>query len=135
MTTQELIDTYQLNFFNKVQKIGNSPAFVSKIPGSINLELTNFLICWDNPNHINGSLIHDIEEVLNGIVLLNESDSPTVWIDITIDETKFYKETSSSPDYVLPTQDFYDIVLLWRDFLLEPPLDGTKVDENGNIVS
>jgi hypothetical protein len=30
--------------------------------------------------------------------------------------------------------DFHELLIAWRDFILQPPFHGTKVDKDGNII-
>lgn len=134
MTTNELISTYGIEFLNKVIKFDNGVSKVNKFPQTASDELLEFLFRWGNPANINDSLIPDIESVLNEKVPFEDTDGGNVFVTITPTQTFVYTNQPEDAELVLPTQDFYDIVILWRDFLLTPPLHGTHVRDNGNFV-
>lgn len=100
--------------------------YISKWPNTSNNLLTGFLYTWNDSSEIDETLISKLEDILNGTVENDYSDANSLYIDIYQTETDFYAEDSELPDFTLPTQDFYDILILWRDFLNEAPLDGSK---------
>lgn len=128
MTTQQLIETYQLNFFNAVEQITNNPKKFSKRLHTFNKFLTYYLFEWRDVSQINLDLLPDLQLVLSEEVEKFDDSSTFTFIIASNTETKIYGDNSSFPDVIIPTRDFYNIIVLWRDFLNEPPLNGTLVD-------
>lgn len=131
MKTQQLISTYQLNFFNAIEEIGNTSRVYDKRLITCNDFLTWYLSEWDKADEIDSELIPEFQAVINGTTANHFStNGEFTFIKSAINETKIYDINSiSEPIFTLPTQDFYDILTLWRDFLNEPPLSGTLVDK------
>jgi hypothetical protein len=86
-----------------------------------------FLMGWNKPDKIDQRLLPDIYDVLNGVSDLRENASPTMQIEITPIETVFYDNRAGYDFPRIPTADFKEIVEAWRDFLLDPPLDRSKI--------
>lgn len=129
MTTQELIQTYTITFSNKQHRFEPDPNYyVTKWPDTNNVLLTEFLYKWDNPIYIETKVLKKLENVLNENSDKDESGANHIYVEFTLTETDFYCEDSEVPDLTIPTQDFYDIIVLWRNFLLEPPLSGSQVE-------
>jgi hypothetical protein len=145
MNTEELRIAYNIEFNNNVLKIGDWPAKIDKSPMTISEELTEFLCSWTNSDAIDEMLIPSINEVLNETNEWGQTQGGRISVEMTPVEASFYyvlDYSDGSDDnivysdyYDIPLQDFYDIVLLWRDFLLTQPLNGTIVDANGNPVN
>lgn len=128
MNTQKLIDKYQLVFENKQIQANPDPShYIFKWPDTIHHLLTEFLYIWNNQVNIDEIILPKLEDILNGVVEKGYSGAHSTYIDITQTETDFYAEESELPDFTLPTQDFYDILILWRNFLNEEPLEDSKV--------
>lgn len=135
MTTQQLISAYQLVFTNKQMTYAPDPNYyISKWPDTSNDLLTEFLYKWNDPKDIDETMISMLEDILNGTIENDYSDANSLYVDIYQTETDFYTRDAELPNFTLPTQDFYDILVLWRDFLNEAPLDGSKVNESTPIV-
>lgn len=135
MTTQELIDTYQLAFVNKQIQANPDPNYyILKFPETSNDLLTEFLYVWNDSSEIDEILIPKLEDILNEAVENDYSDADSIYVYITQTETDFYTRDAELPDFTLPTQDFYDILILWRNFLNETPLDGSKVGDSNPMV-
>ncbi len=123
---QGIIDKYKINFYNSVYegpvtKIKD----IDKIPSTNNKFLTTFLYSWSRSSDIDELLLPDIETVLNEEESELDNGSETIQITIYLDLVIFYPENSDS--FSIPTVDFKEIIIAWRDFLLESPLNGTKV--------
>lgn len=123
---QGIMDKYKINFYNSiyegpVTKIKH----IDKIPSTNNKFLTTFLYSWSRPSDIDELLLPDIETVLNEEESELDNGSETIQITIYLDLVIFYPENSDS--FSIPTVDFKEIVIGWRDFLLESPLNGTKI--------
>lgn len=131
MITQQLIQTYQLSFVNKQIQANPDPNYYYlKFPETFHYLLTEFLYVWNDSSDIDEILIPKLEGILNGVIEKGDSGANSIYIDVTQTETDFYAEDSELPDFTIPTQDFYDILVLWRNFLNEAPLDGSKVGDS-----
>lgn len=128
MTTEEIKTRYKLNFTNTVIEFEGSQPEILKQPYTFNESLTDFLSEWENPRILTSELLSKFERVLNEETESFDTNGQFVAIDSTISITKIYDENATiNPVATLPTQDFYDILVLWCDFLLEPPLNGSIV--------
>lgn len=133
MTTQELISNYKLVFaIKQIQYAPDPDYYISKWPDTFHDLLTEFLYIWVDSADIDEVLVPKLEDILNGIIEKGDSGAHSTYIEITQTETDFYAEESEVPDLTIPTQDFYDILILWRNFLNEPPLHQSKVN-NPNV--
>lgn len=121
-----IINKYEISFSNKILdfKTGNE---IVKIVDVNNPILGEFLIGWFSAKEIDELLLPDIDDALSNPNAELENGSETVYIYIYNQTVKFLKDNAQGWVYELPTQDFKEIVLLWRDFLLTPPLNGTRV--------
>jgi len=119
--TQNIVNQYKITFINKVSKKDKT---ITKIPNSINDTLSVFLFNW-NSDEINEILLPDIDKALSNINSEIENGSETISILIYQDKVDFYDDDGFA--YQISTKDFKEIVIGWRDFLLTPPLSGTKV--------
>ena len=121
---QNLINRYQIRFENKVFDFETGKEIYKSISTN-NGELTTFLNDWTAPK-INELLLPDFDEAMAnpGEKIINGSE--TINIHIYNNVVEFY---NSDYDFVseLPTQDFKEIVICWRDFLLTSPLNVTKM--------
>ena len=123
---QNLINQYQINFINN---INHNPIlninYIRKIPNLENEYLFEFLFDW-SADGITEDLLTAVEQVLNGTISEYETGSETNSISIFQSKVDFY---DNNLNYVgnIPTQDFKEICIGWRDFLLTPPLNGTQV--------
>lgn len=135
MTTQELKGTYQINFTNEVTQNDGFPAKIRKRPSTFNASLTEYLSERRNIGTLNSTFIPEIKNLLDGNSESFYDNGQFVLMDSTSSITEIHdEEAATNPVATLPTQDYYDILVLWRDFLLEPPLDGTKIDDNETKV-
>jgi hypothetical protein len=126
MTTQELINEYQIVFENKQIQLDPDPNYsIYKTPSTNRDLLTQFLIDWNDPDEIEETMVTKLENVLSNEVEMDESDAHNVYVNIFPNESQFYSITSQTPVFSIPTQDFYDILILWRDFLREAPNGST----------
>lgn len=123
---QNLMDKYQISFTNKVNHnhVENF-SFITKIPNLNNEFLFNFLFDW-SASGITNDLLPAIEQVLNGTIIEYETGSETVAISIFQTKVDFYDNDLNYVSHI-PTLDFKEICIGWRDFLLTPPLNGTQV--------
>ena len=121
---QNLIYKYRIELKNKVFNFETGKE-IHKSISTNNGELTTFLNDW-TAQKINELLLPDFDEVMvnPGEKVINGSETINVHIYNNIVEIY-----NSDYDFVseLPTQDFKEIVIGWRDFLLTPPLNGTKI--------
>jgi hypothetical protein len=79
-------------------------------------------------------LIPEIDSALADVNSEIQADSAVVDVIMYQDRTVFYPSFPGSVGsaFQMPSIHFLEIAIAWRDFLLEPPLNGTKVDENGS---
>ncbi len=123
---QNIIDLYEINFQNRIEDSKFHGRKISKFPFTNDSILTTFLYDW-NAREINEYLISDIEDVLNGVLPEAQNGSETITIVIEPATTTFYIDNVGTNYPEVPTRDFKEIVIGWRDFLLTSPLNGTKV--------
>lgn len=129
LTTQELIQKYQIAFTNKGFQFDPDPNYYNeKIPKTSNDLLTMFLSVWDNPEEIEETMFPKLNGILKGTIDHGYSDAHNVYVGIQRNETRFEIFKSTAPDFIMPTRDFYDVLVLWCTFLLEPPLSGSQVE-------
>ena len=120
---QNLITQYNIKFLNKTFNWGGSK-IISKSIEINNRYLNEFLDNW-NAQEINDILLPDINQALVTPNSEIENGSETISILIYQNKVDFYGDDGFV--FQIPTQDFKEIVIGWRDFLLTPPLNGTKV--------
>jgi hypothetical protein len=82
---------------------------------------------WSNSSDIDEYLIPDINKVLDGTEQELENGSEIVSVVIQSDWVTFYLDRNGSNYPQINTNEFKEIVEGWRDFLLQPPLNNTKV--------
>ena len=121
-----IISQYQIDFINQIyhNPISNLN-YISKIPNIDNEYLFQFLYDW-SAEGITDDLLPAINQVINGLINEYETGSETTTLNIFQNKVDFY---DNDLNYVgnIPTQDFNEICIGWRDFLLTPPLNGTQV--------
>jgi hypothetical protein len=121
---QSLINQYKISFTNNVIEFVDSGKEISKIPNTNSIYLSNFLDDF-NAQEIDELLLSDINDALLNPNSEIENGSETISIIIYQNRVDFYDDDGFV--YEIPTIDFKEIVIGWRDFLLTPPLNGTKV--------
>lgn len=89
----------------------------------------NFVTQFKNPQTLN-DIVMDINKALNG--QFNSIQDPDVSTNIDIaaiapNGINFYDEEGQNVIATLPLQDFKEMVIAWRDFLLQVPADGSTV--------
>lgn len=121
---QNIIDKYQIRLINEIENWEGYKE-IDKSIKSNNQYLDEFLIDWTAPK-INEFLLLDIEEAMASPGEKKINGSEIINIHIYNNVVEFY---NSDYDFIneIPTQDFKEIVIGWRDFLLTPPLNGTKM--------
>lgn len=119
-------NNYKLKFENSVTSY---PDFqmVSKTMYSDPQILSDFFLTW-KVEELNELLLPDIEEALITPNCEIENGNELISILIYIDHVDFY-DNRGDYSYTMPILDFKDVVIMWRDFLLEPPLNGTMIEE------
>jgi hypothetical protein len=122
-----IITDYSLVFQNKIADFGIHGKRIHKIFNSNNSTLLEFFNDWTNPDDITKLLLPDINDVLNGIATLRENGSETISIDIEPNVVTFYIKNVGFNRPQIPSCDFLQIAIAWRDFLLQPPVEGTPV--------
>lgn len=123
---KEIIDKYQIRFENRKIDFGQGPENVKLIDININ-DLGGFLISIKNPDYYTSELLLEIANALEGPETEEgiEKGGTTVLFYIHKTRVDFYSNYSDD-FFSIPTSDFKEIIIGWRDFLLQPPLDGTK---------
>ena len=123
---KEIIDKYQIRFENRKIDFGQGPENVKLIDININ-DLGGFLISIKNPDYYTSELLLEIASALEGPETEEgiEKGGTTVLFYIHKTRVDFYSNYSDD-FFSIPTSDFNEIIIGWRDFLLQPPLDGTK---------
>jgi hypothetical protein len=121
---QIIIDQYEISFQNQIEEISGFSKKIDKFPDTNNEYLSMFLYYW-NAQDIDSSLLPDINTALLDSESEIENGSEIISILIYQDRVDFYDDDGFV--YELPTIDFKEIIIGWRDFLLTPPLNGTKV--------
>jgi hypothetical protein len=123
MTEEEILNTYGIEFVNKVTVYKRAKR-IWKIANSHNNSLAMFLTDWNSITEINEDLLPVIDEVLNGEVVEGRSDSEFIWVELGYLYTKFWwmrtgRNINTPPSYSIPTEHFKVIVAEWRDFLMK----------------
>ncbi len=124
------IENKKIKFFNKVINGTSYKYATSEI---------------NDPDHITdiksiitlNEHIANIELAINGNFELIEDPDFTAGEQIAyITETniEFYNQDAQNIIDYGSLQDFLELLIAWRDFLMEPPLQGTKVNDGGNNV-
>lgn len=128
-----VITQYQINFVNKIDKEPGIST-INKFPNTLSIKLTDFLYGWSNAVEINEYLMPLILDALEGKYDPETNTTSSGGTDIVIenDFCRFFSGFSDyssylNPELIIPTLDFKEIVLAWRDFLLTAPLNGTVV--------
>ena len=129
-----VLNLYNVSFNNIIIDDNNGlNAYTKKLASSSNYLLGSFLTSWNSVEEIDEELLPTIEIILNGTQQNDYTDSAIVWVDIYPNITKFYKSGAgvtidlNFPDYEIPTSDFKEIVLSWREFLSSSPLNKTTL--------
>lgn len=120
-----LINKYKLNFVNSAEQLNNNPRKIVKYPNIQNKHLFLFLYEWSSAKEINEDLLPDIESAFLDVNYSESNASENVSIMIYHDRVELYDDNGFV--YELPIVDFKEILIGWRDFLLTPPLNGSKV--------
>jgi hypothetical protein len=116
------IETYGVKFYNRVvngsiQKMG-SPLTDSNVGYITEFDDANILL----------SVINNLQFAINGNVSsILDTDITTDIFLTSIDSTGviFYSDDGQEILETVPLQDIYDLAVGWRNFLLQPPLNGT----------
>ncbi|MET3982016.1 hypothetical protein ABIB62_004632 [Mucilaginibacter sp. UYP25] len=112
---------YGVDFQNRLRDNGT----IKKIPYS-KLEFLNLFLFECKVSDIDGvdeGLLNQIDDALTNSNSEIESGCGIVDILIYRDVVKFYINDDIDS---MPTVDFREIIVGWRDFLLQPPLNGTS---------
>lgn len=123
---QATIDKYNIKFINRILELPSGKQ-VSKTMDINNYTVGCFLTSFWKPEKINQNLLSDINDVLNGMAEMRESQSATIPVNIYRTKTVFYIDDVGTDYPQIPTTDFKEIVEGWRDFLMQPPLDMSKI--------
>lgn len=108
---KSLIDRYGIAFTDKL------PGWKgNKMPITGYAYITDFLFDW-TLTELNEYLLPNINAVLNSELPELETGSETITIIVDPVSTTFYVDRLETDFPYIPTVDFRDIVLGWRDFL------------------
>jgi hypothetical protein len=120
----ELISQYQISFQNKIIDFEKQGKVIYKILSTNNSFISEFFLDWRNGIEIQDYLLPDIESILNNEEDEIQVESETFSVLMYQNKVVFYPENHDT--FEIPTLDFKEIAIAWRDFLLEPPLNGSK---------
>jgi len=120
-----LITQYKITFQNKVLNWNSGNEIFKSIKTS-NRYLNEFIDSW-SVEEMDEWLLPYLDQVLNGTLPEYDTGSETITILIKQDLTYFLIDDVGINYPTIPTQDFKEICLGWKAFLLTPPLNGTKV--------
>ncbi len=119
---QQIIDKYSMIFENKIVEWSTTFKKLYKGVSTNNIYLTEFLNGWTSFKEIDELLLPDIEQALDDVNAEIDNGSETVLIIIYHDRVEFYYGEISGGVYEVRTNEFKEIVLNWKEFLLTPPL-------------
>lgn len=114
---QSLINHYKIVFIEKVLNIEGHNSITTKVPGTNNDTVSAFLSDWKDFEMIDNYLLPGIDSVINGEEEELETGSETFTVIVDPVSTTFYLDNVGMEYPTIPTVDFRDIVLGWRDFL------------------
>lgn len=116
---KNIISLYKIDFYNLIKK----DLLVDKIPNT-SIGGLSFFLHELSLYQINEYILPSINEVLSEGSEEVEVGTETTFLIISLEEVIFLPD--NQPQFSLPFDDFKQIVEGWRDFLLSPPLNGTK---------
>lgn len=122
MTT---LEKYNITFINKVIDYQEKGKEIYKLAESNNYDLSNFLSDLHVSRSVD-SILLDINKALSNPEFEFENGNELIWVTIYNDRVEFY-DYGVELVYELPTQDFKEILIAWRNFLSTPPLHGSKI--------
>jgi hypothetical protein len=122
---QNLINQYQITLQNKVLNWSSGDEIFKSIETN-NRYLNEFIDSW-SVEEMDEWLLPYLDQVINGTLQEYDTGSETITILIKQDLTYFLIDGVGTNYPTIPTQDFKEICLGWKEFLLTPPLNGTKV--------
>lgn len=129
---QNIINQYQLSFQNKIVDFESRGKEIRKVINT-NIPILDEFLMGLSIESIEGRLIPSIEEVLSGQQSEIEDASERVDIIIHEDNVDFYPFDVTGEIVSMPTIDFMEIVIGWKEFLKQPPLNGSSV-QNGSFI-
>ncbi len=132
---QEIANQYQISFTNMVMDFGIGGKEIFKGLKSNPEWIGNFFQDCGDALDITEWLIPMIESALADVTSEIQADSAIVDVLIYHDRTVFYSAFPGERGSVfqLPTTHFLEIAIAWRDFLMKPPLNGTKIKRHWNF--
>jgi hypothetical protein len=135
MTDEEILNIYGITLNSRIVSFDEGMEY-SKEFGTANGPLYFALDDW-GVSEIDDTLLPVINSVLSDHDLEETTGSEMVWIELDHLLTKMWfhgHHDENKPDFSMPTDHFKRVVLLWKQFLLQPPLNGTKVSYNERVV-
>ncbi len=125
------IENKKIIFYNKIVQ----GRIIKQAKSEINDPDIDHVTSFKYTEALNG-FISDIELAINGNFGLIE-DTGFCTNDqiafITETNIEFYDQDGQNIIDYGSLQDFLDLLIAWRDFLLEPPLHGTKIKRHWNF--
>jgi len=129
LTREEIIDLYNITFENRIIDESKGKT-ISKIMNVEDGSLWRFLFDWKSVAEIEEDLLPLFDVFDNEPDEEFETSGSMDFVYVQANTAKFRIMTNpfdlDNPDYEMPTEHFKIIIEMWRDFLLEPPLNGTK---------
>ncbi|MBP2616427.1 hypothetical protein [Chryseobacterium jejuense] len=113
MTTKEVLDFYNINFYVSTQ-FGKTPYFLG---GD---EMEELFLFFNAVDDIDEEVLPLIDHYLNGNPFSVDNDLTVALrerIEVTLDGVKFINMNTGNVDMEVPLQNFKTIVLAWRNFL------------------
>lgn len=128
MTTKEILDSYKISMYNRKTSARGMVTNDKFFLGGEQME-SFFGLSYNDPDNLNEILIPTVEHFFNGDnPPLDWNDTTFTGIDNTaiiyIDAVCFFSHQSGNVLQTVPISHFKIIAEAWRDFLLQPPLDG-----------
>ena len=123
---QNILNQYQINFVNKIIDFEIGGKEITKIPNTNNKYLDEFLDDW-SAEEMDEYLLPYVNQVINNTLLEYQTGCETITVLVQSNLTYFLIDDVGTNYPTIPTQDFKEICLGWKAFLLTPPLNGTKV--------
>lgn len=115
---QNLINQYGISFVNRLINIPGFKPFFEKCPITNSAFLSDFLGDWKLID-IQDYLIPEINKVLEGIEPEFETASDTFIVIVGPVFTVFYLDDVGTNYPKIPTQDFFEILIGWSNYLSE----------------
>ena len=116
---------YNLIFINKIweNEVSKTCDIINKNASPTYIALSTYLVYAQYPDNIVEMLLPEVINAINGA---SDIELPIDTIDVHVGSLQTTIEWNGFVE-MIPTVDFKAILQEYADFLLTPPLDGTKV--------